>query len=204
MGSKSSALCKDWVLSVSWKDATRWAWMATSTKCMISNPYMSIKGVSLISLFSVVLTNHSIAGSWSVYNCLASSNLFLGPFKICLLMDSTYPLVWGLAMAANLICIINTKISYLISVELPAIVEDHCLRHSKPSDDLFSYELLNLFSSYRCKCFCFHPFSEVINKHKEKLALPCCLWERTQNVHAPLCKREWRMHRCQWGRRLVA
>jgi len=62
---------------------------------------------------------------------------------------------------------LNTIVSvialYVISVEFLFVIEDYCLRHSKPSDDVFPYELANHFLSGRCYYFFFHPLNEVVD-----------------------------------------
>jgi len=73
--------------------------MANLIRSTASKPYTGIKGVSLVALFSVVRMDQSIARSSSSHDPFASSSLFFNPFKICLLVDSTCPLVWDLATA---------------------------------------------------------------------------------------------------------
>jgi len=79
-------------------------------------------------------------------------------------------------------------ISDLCCVELPSIVEYHCSRNAKASDDIFSNKISDLDCNNIGNSLSLYPLCEVVHHDKEVLALTHVLGEGFKCVHAPSCK----------------
>ena len=64
----------------------RWVWIATLTGKMASEPYASMKGVSPITSFVVVLMDHKMPSNSSAYMAFAPLGCFHNSCKITLLV----------------------------------------------------------------------------------------------------------------------
>jgi len=66
----------------------------------------------------------------------------------------------------------------LNSVELPSVIEDHCVRDTEAGDDVLPNEFTYFNGSDGSHYFSLDPLCEVIYSDKKVLALPCGLRER--------------------------
>jgi hypothetical protein len=75
----------------------------SSCGVIVSDPYITRKGVNPVALDSVVFSAHMTSGSWSAhFPFLSSSSLFLMALKILQLARSTTPLDYGWWAEANM------------------------------------------------------------------------------------------------------
>ena len=72
----------------------------------------------------------------------------------------------------------------LSDVKLPAVIEDDGVGNAKANDDVLPYEPSYFSCGYGHDGFGLYPLGEVVDRHKEVFALPCCFRERFKDVHA--------------------
>jgi len=76
-------------------------------------------------------------------------------------------------------------VSELSGIELSAIIENNGARNAEETDDVPPYETSYFGCSYGGDGFGLYPLGEVIDRHKEILALSCCFRKRSKDVHTP-------------------
>ena len=69
--------------------------------------------------------------------------------------------------------------------ELSAIVRNQTLGHFETAHNVLPHELLNLVCGDLCEWLCLYPLCEILNGDDQKLQLPYCQGEGSQDVNSP-------------------
>ena len=89
------------------------------------------------------------------------------------------------------------------TIKLESIVRDKSMGDSKLSDNVFPNKSLSIHIPDVCKWFSFNPLCEIICTNQQIPLIPCCLWEWTYNIQAPLCEKPRTGQRIKNSSRLV-
>ncbi|RVW84078.1 hypothetical protein CK203_040608 [Vitis vinifera] len=133
-----------------------------SVEMIASIPYARAKGVFLVGRLGVAVIRVLFVASACHY------------FE-----DNT---MWSM----NSGCLVRTEISECDAIKLWTVVGYNGLGDSEAADDVFPYELGDIFVFDASVCFNFHPFTKVIHGDEQKFLLGGCGWEGSHYVHAPL------------------